>query len=115
MALGSTVVGGRCLHLAADGLHDYAEANTSLLLSTVVGISIGGGAVGQHALIIYGGLLNNCSGLTRGVHYVLADTVATGVLMPVADQAGSDWVTYIGVAISASVLLVGILNSGIQQ
>ena len=115
VALGSTVVAGRCLHLAADNLHDYAEANSSLLISTVVGISIGGGDVGQHCLIIEEGLLNNCSGLTRGVTYMLADTIATGVLMPVADQAASDWVTLIGVAISATVLEVGIINSGIQQ
>lgn len=112
---GETVVGGRCLHLAADAKHDYADADASATTAAVTGITIGGAADAQHVELLYDGDLENCSGLTKGVHYTLADSAGAGLLMPVADQAGSDWVTGIGIAKSTTVLSVKINATGVQQ
>jgi hypothetical protein len=103
------------VYLETDGKYDYADANASATTAAVIGITLNGAADGQPLIILTEGDLENGSGMTTGVHYVLADTAGTGVLMPVADQAASDWVTYIGTAISATVLRVKINVTGIQQ
>jgi len=112
---GEAILAGKAVYRkAADNLIYNADSNTAAADADVLGIALNSApAASQPIKWAETGDLT-VSGLTRGTVYVLADTADLGLLMPAADLLGSDWVTIIGLGVSATVLRLGITASGIQ-
>jgi len=65
----------------------------------------------QPVTVQWSGSVLNCATMTVGDPYMVSDTA--GSVMPVADLAGTDYVTLVGIATAATTLKLGILASGV--
>lgn len=90
-----------------------ADAATSAAVAAVAGICLSTTFAGQPASRIIAGDLAVGAVLTVGQTYVLSSNA--GKIAPISDVATGMWVTILGVAISTSVLRLGLLPSGIQR
>ena len=89
-----------------------ADSNVTAALAEVVGLFLTAGAAGQPAVIHTEGPITIGAALTVGERYFLGDVA--GGIVPSADLSTGEFVTYLGTAISATVLDVQIHNSGVQ-
>jgi hypothetical protein len=112
---GETVVAGEVVYLSAStGKYLKASANVSAAAAAVVGIALNGGADGQPANIITGGVATGLSGLKAGAVYCLANVAGD-----VCDDYNSDltedasYVSVVAVATGATSLLVRPIVSGV--
>ena len=104
---GEAITAGEAL--AKDSSGDLVLASdASATLAAVVGISLNEGAAGQPIDYHTGGDINMGATLAVGKHYCLS---TDGAIAPVDDIAGSEFPTYIGYAISTSILRVQILKA----
>lgn len=111
---GATVTQGQVLILdSSDNELKLADASDATL-DAVFGIALNAGADGQPAIVQTGGDINLGATLSVGKVYVLSDTA--GGIMPIDDAvaAGTLYCSLLGVAISTSILRMGILNSGVE-
>ena len=111
---GATITAGQTLY------KDSADSNKLKLAQAddaddddVVGIALCGGASGQPITYASSGPVTLGSVLTVGELYILSDTA--GGIKPVGDLASTQYVSYLGVAESATSLVLAIDNSGIQR
>ncbi len=111
---GETVTAGQVVYKkASDGLFWLADADDTSATATVAGIAMNGGAAGQPAEIAIGRTIDPGFTVTVGEIYVLSGT--PGGIAPVADLASGDYVSIIGIGITASSLsLEPLYNSGVQ-
>lgn len=115
---GATITAGQPVYLdTADNKWKVADNNVSALLagSAGLGIAMCGGANGQPGVVLRGGDVTIGATLTVGETYIVSATA--GGIAPVADIS-TNFVSILGVAISASVLRVpqsGPLVTGIQH
>lgn len=117
--LGEAVTAGQAIYLkASDGKLWLAQSDGTSAEAAAVGIAIAGGAAGQRIGYVKQGTLNldtaALTGGTKGDIVVLGTTA--GGLFPSADLASSDFVTVLGVLVTANpgVMSVGILASGVE-
>lgn len=111
---GATVTAGKALILdSSDSELKLADASDAAL-DTVFGIALNGGADGQPGVVQTGGDINLGATLSVGKVYVLSGTA--GGIMPIDDAvaSGTLYCSVIGVAISTSILRMGIINSGVE-
>lgn len=93
------------LHLASDA--DVNHAN-------VKGVAIGSApTVNQRVTVQYGGTVENTATMVVGESYFAADT--PGLAAPAADVGAADVVTFLGVAVKATSLKLGIFRSGVAH
>jgi hypothetical protein len=99
---------------ASDGKFYKADALTQAA-ADVIGIALTSAATSQPTSAQAGGsiALEAVAGITVGEIYVLSDTV-DGKIAPAADLVSTNWVTVLGVGISATEIKLGILVSGVQ-
>ncbi len=93
-----------------------ADANLSLLASTVAGIALNGGSVGQPIQIQTAGNVTMNAVLTAGAIYVLSISNGAGGIAPAADlvSAGSGtWASIIGIGNSTTSMQLVLWNSGV--
>jgi hypothetical protein len=111
---GAVITAGMPLYMdAADGNKlKPADADASALTAAVVGIALTGGAANQPIAYVEAGLVNLGATLTVGAIYVLSGTA--GGICPEADLATGDWVTVLGIAVSAVLLDLRVNVSGVQ-
>lgn len=107
--LGGTVAAGNPVRKQTDGTF-IAATDASAAGAAVEGIALSGGASGQAFSYQRGGNINLGATLAVGKVYVLS---TSGGIAPVDDIAGSEFVTVLGVAISTSLLKMGIVVSGV--
>lgn len=111
--LGDTVTQGMVAYRAAATKKlGKADSNVSAALAEVVGIFLTAGSPNQPATIHTEGPITIGAALTVGERYFLGDVA--GGIVPSADLSSGEYVTYLGTAISATVLDVRIHNSGVQ-
>ncbi len=97
---------------AADGLL-YKALNTTAAAASCVGIAEATGVVGQRTFYQIGGQMNLGATLTVGETYVVSATA--GKIAPIGDLASTNYVTYLGQAVSASMLNMNIGVTGVQR
>jgi hypothetical protein len=106
--LGGTVTAGMPVRLSS-GTY-IAATDASAVGADVVGIALTGGAISQPFTYQKGGNINLGATLAVGKVYVLS---TAGAICPVDDIAGSEFVTVLGIATTASIFKMGIVVSGV--
>lgn len=104
---GATITAGQALIRAADGKMVLADADGTGLKG-VDGIALHGAANGQPLTYQAGGDINLGATLTPGTTYYLAPT--PGDIGPLSDVASGDDPIVIGVARSASILAMRVID-----
>lgn len=108
---GATITAGQVLYLdAATGTYKLADADGAAALRVPVGIALNGAASGQPVLVATSGSITIGATLTGGIAYYLSPTA--GGISPVADIITGCYPTILGIATSATVLQLQILQSG---
>lgn len=112
-AFGATVTAGQAVYLdPADSEWKLAQADGTATEATCTGITACGGADGQPGRVYTSGSIDPGFTVTVGETYVLGATA--GGIYPIADLAASDYVSIIGVGITASQLDLVFKNSGVE-
>jgi len=110
--LGETVTAGMPLYRKISDSKLYkADGNASAEAAAVVGISIGGGDAGQPIKFQSGGTYTAGATLLPGMVYLPGLTA--GTIIPVTDLANGQYTCVIGIATTASLMKLGILQCGI--
>lgn len=106
---GGTITAGMPVYLnTANAV--IAAANTSAVLGAAVGIALNGASSGQPVTYQTRGNINLGATLAVGKVYVLS---AAGLISPVDDVTTADFVTVLGVGVTASNMKIGIVASGV--
>lgn len=100
---------------SADGKWYKAQADDTAEASgygTKIGIALSGGGTGQPGKVQVNGVITPGAALTEGVAYYLSTTA--GGIAPVADLASTNYITVLGVAQTAALLVLNPVASGGQ-
>ena len=110
---GASITAGQVVYRdAADGEYKLADSDSgTAAVRSPRGIALNNGADGQPLTIHRSGLITIGGTLTPGVAYYLSDT--PGGIAPYADLATGDYPTFIGMAVSTTVLNVSFNESGV--
>lgn len=111
-AAGETVTAGKAVYrAAATGLFMLADSNSATAEARApLGIALNGASAGQPLSVLTSGPVTIGATLTAGVAYYLSDT--PGGICPVADIGTGEYVVFLGLATSTSVLSVRVQASG---
>lgn len=110
---GATITAGQVVYKnSSDGEWYLADTDASVTAAAAVGIALCGGGNGQPGKIAIGGTIDPGFTVTVGQIYVLSGTA--GAIQLDSDLAQNDWVTLIGVGLTASTLKLNIYASGVQ-
>lgn len=113
---GATITAGQVVYQDATDANKLklAQADGAAAAEAEVrGIALHASLNGQPLRIQTGGVINLGATLVVGETYMLGDTA--GAIRPVADVGASDYVSMIGIALTAANLQLNILNSGIEH
>lgn len=113
---GETVTAGMAVYKKASDSKIYkADNNVTTAEAAVVGIAINSGSAGQPADYATGGelTLGTVTGGGAGVAVCLSSTA--GGLCPDGDVSSTQYYSFIGAMISATVIQIGILNTSITH
>ncbi len=110
---GATITAGQVVYLdSADSKYKLADSNSATVAArSPAGIALNGASNGQPLEVHKKGPITIGGTLTAGVAYYLSDT--PGGIAPVADVGSGEYSTFLGMATSASVLNVDIMESGV--
>lgn len=110
---GATITAGQAVYLdETDNKFKLADADNTATTAAVRGIALNGASDGQPIKVASSGVLNMGATLTVGTIYVLSGTA--GGVCPASDLTSGDYVSLLGVAITAANLKLNINNSGVQ-
>lgn len=111
---GATVTAGEVVYADTSDNGDYklADCDLSAAASVVAGIAMNGAADGQPLSVQIAGDITIGGTVVVGEIYVLSGT-AGGVAIE-GDLAQNDYVSVIGVGVSATVIRINRANSGVQ-
>lgn len=111
---GEAIDAGEIIYLDSTDNNEAKLADTSTQAkAAAVGIAVNSAAEGQPVDYVSSGNVALGSILTASVGYAVADTA--GGLRPFADNGTGDWITQIGIAKSATILTVNIVQTGAQK
>lgn len=112
---GATITAGQLVYLdSADSDKAKLAQGNAAGTSTVYGISLHAALANQPLTVLTAGPCNVGATLAVGQTYVLSAAAAGGIA-PVSDVSTGEYVSHIGIALSASNLSVLIRNSGIAS
>lgn len=113
--LGATCTAGQAVYRDSTDNYDFklADANTAAP-SEAYGILLNGGADGQPAEIVRGGLYAPGGTVVVGMVYAVS-AAAPGGIAPYGDLATGDYVTILGVGYTAALILVDIIVSKVAK
>jgi hypothetical protein len=111
--LGGTVIAGQTVYRDATSKKFLASDSDSATAGVreLVGIALNGGAINQPVVVQTEGPITIGATVVVGTVYVNSDT--PGGIMPAADLEAGDYVSVVGIGISATQIELGILNSGV--
>jgi hypothetical protein len=110
-AAGGTITPGDAVWQDVDGTIKRADnTTTGGNPAKVMGIALNGAAINQVVSVLMLGNLD-CDGLTKGTAYFLSANA--GKICPFADLTAGKYVTFIGIALSATQLKVDPVVSGV--
>jgi hypothetical protein len=112
---GATITAGQIVYLdPTTNRYGLADSNSgTAAVRQARGIALNGASSGQPLEILKAGDITIGGTLTAGVAYYLSDT--PGGLCPVADVGSGEYSCIMGIAVSATVLRVGIQYSGVAM
>ena len=105
-----SLTAGKVVYKDTNGAYALSDSNV-LAAAQVGGITLCGADAGQPVNVLASGQLTVQGGLTAGTFYYLSATA--GGICPAADLASGHRVIQVGHAISATVLLVNVIDTGI--
>jgi hypothetical protein len=110
---GEAIDAGEMLYLdPADGTYKLADCDSATVAArSPAGIAVNSAGVGQPLTLVESGDVTLGSVLTAGTAYYLSGTA--GGIAPVADLLTGDYPVIVGIARSASVLRIGLLEAGV--
>lgn len=114
LTAGETITAGQTVYkdTADNNKAKLADCDDTAAKATVFGIALNGGASGQPIVVQKTGKINVGATLTVGEIYVLSGT--PGGIAPEGDHATGDYVSLLGVGLTAANLGLRINNSGVQ-
>lgn len=113
VVVGEAVVQGEVVYLnSSDNKHYKADADTSEATSKAVGIVLTPAAQDGYALVQTNGTITPGATMTKGELYCVSAT--TGKIAPFSDLDSGDWICFLGVASSTSVLVLQPQPKGVQ-
>jgi len=109
---GATITAGQTLYIDATDANKLkpADANNGVEKAVVVGIALNGAASGQPVVYQTGGVIT--IGATVGVGDIYVQSRTPGGICPAADLLTNDFVTIVGVGMSAATLSLLFANTG---
>lgn len=111
---GAAITAGMaCFVSAVDGDIEPAQKDVDAASAEAIGIALCDAAAGQPVVLQTTGLINVGAALTVGETYIVG--AAAGAIAPVADAVATNFSTVLGVAISTSLLKLGINASGVAH
>ena len=110
---GATVTAGKAVYRDPDDRKfKLADCDSATVAArSPIGIALNGAGDGQPLDVVIGGPVTIGAAVTAGVAYYLSGTA--GGICPVADLSSGDYPTILGIASSATVLKVKILEAGV--
>lgn len=110
---GATITAGQAVYRdSTDGLLKLADAD-AVDTADAAGIALHGASSGQPLQYQYGGVINIGATVSVGETYALSAT--PGGVCPEADLMIGDYVSLLGVGVSASAIKLGLLVSNIAH
>jgi hypothetical protein len=111
--LATTVTAGKAVYLdSSDGKYHLADANSGTSdARNASGICLTGGANGQPGIIQTKGEITIGATMTAGLAYFLSNT--GGGICPYADLTTGDYVCFLGIAKSTTVLILDPIFTGV--
>lgn len=111
---GETVTAGQALYLkSADSRLWLADCDDTSATATIKGVALNGASAGQPLAYAESGAVVTIGATTTiGEIYVLSGTA--GGVAPEGDHASDDYVSLIGVGVTAANIKLTIVNSGVQ-
>lgn len=110
---GAAVLAGQSVYLDTDtNTWKLCDADASAAAAALGGIAMHGGANGQPAAVLTGGRYT--VGGTVAVGEIYVGSGNPGGIAPKADLATADWVSILGIGVSATQIAVQIQVSGVQ-
>lgn len=110
---GAAITAGMSVFVATDGDLEPAQHDVDAATARAVGVALCDAAAGQPCVYAVSGQVNLGATLVVGETYVVG--AAGGAIAPVADVGTGDFSTVLGVAISTSLLKMGIIESGVAH
>lgn len=109
---GGTVAAGQLVYRASNGKYLPVDVDSATAEARVpAGLALNGAGLDQPLIIQTAGDVNPGATVVVGTIYVASDT--PGGIMPSTDLEAGDYVTIVGVAITASRIKLGFLVSGV--
>jgi hypothetical protein len=110
---GAAISAGQMVYLdPADNTFKLADDNGVAAARVPVGVAAHAAAIGQPLTVITSGPVTIGAALTQGVGYYLSST--PGGIAPAADLASGQYPSFLGFAISATVLNLNIQQAGVS-
>lgn len=109
---GASITAGQALYVdtANSNVMKLADSDASTLAATVAGISLHAALTGQPIAYIANGPITIGATVTAGIFY--AGSATAGAICPLSDLTTNAHPCLIGYASSATVIQVGIVNTG---
>lgn len=111
---GATVTAGQVVYRDSTASYALKLAQATVSANAAYGIALNGGSSGQPADIITKGLYNPGGTVVVGMVYCVS-AAAAGAIVPYSDLTTGDYVTIIGVGITAALIYVNFSISGIAK
>lgn len=111
---GETVTAGQAVYLKASDSRWWKAQADSADEDAVYGIALNGGTAGQPGSVQVRGNITIGATVVVGTVYVLSAAAAGGIA-PEADLTTGNYVSIIGVAITAAIIQMSIVNTGITH
>lgn len=112
---GATVTAGQVVYRDATDSYDMKLAiATSAAAANAYGIALNGGADGQPSEVLRSGLYNPGGTVVVGQLYCVS-AAAAGAIVPYGDLATTEYVSFIGIGITAALIYVNFTISGIAK
>jgi hypothetical protein len=109
---GAAITSGQVVYLDTDGTYKLADDNGSAAARVPSGIALNAAAIGQPVAVVLSGPVTVGAALTPGVGYYLSSN--PGGIAPAADLAAGQYPSFLGFAISATVLNLAIEQAGVS-
>lgn len=110
---GANITAGMAVYIDGSGLLQLAEKDVAAANANAVGIAVCDAATGQPCVFQVSGSINIGATLVAGQTYIVG--AGGGGIAPVSDAAATNFTTILGIAISTSLLKIGINASGVAH
>lgn len=112
---GETIAAGKAIYLSSStSKWMLADSNSATVEArTATHVALNGGSLNQPVVGMKSGDITIGATMTAGATYFLSDT--PGGICPDADVGAGEWVCQIGVAVSTTVLRLGIRAYGVSR